>query len=152
MTKTQDHFNCQVFSLHRCYCPAAESPLTLCDRMDCSMPSVPVLHYVPELAQTHAHGVGDAIQPSHSLSSPFPHASTFPNIKFFSNESALCIRWPEYRSFSISPSDEYSGLIPFRIDWFDLLAVQGALKSLLHSSKASILRLSAVFSPDICCP
>ena len=59
MTKTQDHFNCQVFSLHRCYCPAAESPLTLCDRMDCSMPSVPVLHYVPELAQTHAHGVGD---------------------------------------------------------------------------------------------
>ena len=85
----------------------------------------------------------DAIQPSHPLSSLFP---IFPSIRVFSSESALCIRWPKYWSFSfsISPSSEYSGLISFRIDWVDLLAFQGPLKSLLqhHSSKASILRLS----------
>ena len=82
--------------------------------------------------------------------------SIFPNVKFFSNESALCIRWPKHWrfSFSISPSNEYPGLISFRVDWFDLLDVQGTFKSLLmhHSSKASILWLPAVCSPDICCP
>ena len=82
--------------------------------------------------------------------------SIFPSIKVFSNESALCIRWPKYWSFSfsISPSNEYSGLISFRIDWFDLLAVQGTLKSLLqhHNSKASILRHSAFFMVQLSHP
>ena len=115
--------------------------------MHCSMPGLLVHHQLPELAQTHVHGVGDAIQPSHSLSSPFPPAFNLSQHQVFSNESVLCIRWPKYWnfSFSISPSNEYSGLISFRIDWFDLLAVQDTLKSLLqhHSSKASILQCSA---------
>ena len=120
---------------------------TLCDTMDCSTPGFPVHHQLPELAQTHVHPVHDAIQPSHLLSSP---SSIFPNIRVFSNESVLCIRpnmWPKYWSFSFrsSSSNEYSGLISFRIDWFDLLAVQGTLKSILqhHSSKASVLQQSA---------
>ena len=117
--------------------------------MDCSTPGIPVHHQLPEIAQTHVHRVGAAIQPSHPLSSPLTLPSIFPSIRVFSSESFLRIRWPKYWSFSfnISPSSEYSGLIPFRIDWFDLLAVQGTLKSLLqyHSSKASILRCSAFF-------
>ena len=115
--------------------------------MHCSTPGLLVHHQLPELAQTHVHGVGDAIQPSHPLSSPFPPAFNLSQHQVFSNESVLCIRWPKYWnfSFSISPSNEYSGLISFRIDWFDLLAVQDTLKSLLqhHSSKASILQCSA---------
>ena len=118
--------------------------------MDCSTPGFLVHHQLLELAQAHVHWIGDAIQASHLLSSPFPPAfKIFPSIKVFSNESVLCIRWPKYWSFSfsISPSNEYSGLISFRIDWLDLLAVQGTLKNLLqyHSSKASILRCSAFF-------
>ena len=111
------------------------------------IPGFPVHHQLPELTQTHVHRVGDAIQPSHPLSSLLLPPSIFPSIRVFSNESVLCIRWPKYWSFSfsISPSNEYSGLISFRMDWLDLLAVQGTLKSLLqhHSSKASILWLSA---------
>ena len=114
--------------------------------MDCSTPSFPVYHQLPELAQTPVHWVSDAIQPSHPLSSLSPSAFKFSRIRVFSNESVLCIRWPKYSSFSfgISPSNEYSGLISFRMDWLDLLAVQGTLKSLLqqHSSKASILQHS----------
>ena len=120
----------------------AQSCPTLCDPMDCSTPGLPVHHQLPEPTQTHVHLLGDAIQPSHPLFSPSPPPSIFPSIRIFSNESDLCIRWPKYWrfSFSISPSNEYSGLISFRMDWFDLLAVQGTLKSLLqHSSKASIL-------------
>ena len=117
--------------------------------MDCSTPVFPVLHHLPvfTFAQTHVYWISDAIQPSHLLSSPSPPAFNFPSIRVFSNESALHIRWPKYWSFSFSPSDEYSGLIPFRIDWFDFLAVQGTLNSLLqhHSSKASILQCSAFF-------
>ena len=117
--------------------------------MDFSMPGFPVHHQLPELAQTHVHHVSDAIQPSHPLSSPSSPPSIFPSIRVFSNESVLCIRWPKYWSFSfsISPPNEYSGLISFRMDWLDLLAVQETLKSLLqhHSSKASILRRSAFF-------
>ena len=90
------------------------------------------LHYLPEFAQTHVHWVGDAIQPSHPLPSPPFLPSIFPSFRVFFNESALCIRWPNYWSFSISLSNEYSGLISFRIAWFDLLAVQGTLKSLLQ--------------------
>ena len=130
-----------------CYCSVGQSCPTLCDPMDCSMPGFPVLHHLPELAQTHVHGVGDAIQPSYPLSPLLLLFSIFPSIRVFSNELALRPRWPKYCSFSISPSSEYSGLISFSIDWLDLLAVQGTLKSLLqhHSSKASILRHSAFF-------
>ena len=124
---------------------ASQSCLTLCDPMNCSTPGLPVHHQLPEFTQTLVHQVGDAIQPSHPLLSPSPPAS----IRVFSSESILHIRWPKYWSFSfsISSSNEYSGLISFRIDWFDLLAVQVTLRSLLqhHSSKASILRRSAFF-------
>ena len=109
----------------------------LCDAMDCSMPGFPVHQQLPELSQTHVHWVCDAIQPSHPLS-PLLLPSIFPSIRVFTNESVLRIRRPKYWSFSfsVSPSSEYSGLkgdwIPFRMDWLDLLAVQGTLKSLLQ--------------------
>jgi len=114
--------------------------------MDCSMPGLPVYHQLPEFAQTHVHWVGDTnhLILCHPL---LLLPSIFPSVRVFSNESVLCIRWPKYWSFSfsISPSNEYSGLISLRIDWLDLLAVRGTLKSLLrhHSSKASILQRSA---------
>ena len=123
-----------------------QSCLTLCNTMDCSMPGFLVHHQLPELSQTDVHQFGDAIQPFHPLSSPSPTFNLSQH-QFFSSESVLHIRWPKYCSFgfSISPSNEYSGLISSRIDWFDLLSVQGTLKSLLqnHSSKASILQRSA---------
>ena len=126
---------------------------TLCDPMYCSTPGLPVHHQPPEFTQTHVHRVGDAIQPSHSISSPSPHPllllpSIFPSIRVFSNESVHRIRCPDYWSFSfsISPSNEYSGLTSFRRDWLDLLVVQGTLKSVQHdSSKASILLCSTLF-------
>ena len=125
-----------------------QSYLSLCDPMDYSTPGFPVHHKLPELAQTYIHRVNDATHPSHHLSSP-PPPSIFPSIRVFSSESVLRIRWPKYWSFSfsISPSNEYSGLISFRIDWLDLLAVQGIVKSLFqhHSSKASIFWFSAFF-------
>ena len=112
-------------------------------------PGLPVQHPLPEFTQTHVHQVNDAIQPSHSLSSPSPLAPIPPSIRVFSNESTLRMRWPKYwsYSFSIIPSKESPGLISFRMDLLDLLSVQGTLKSLLqyHSSKASILRCSAFF-------
>jgi len=128
------------------FSPAAQSCLTLCDLMNHSMPGLPVHHQLTEFTQIHVHWVSDAIQPSrHPSSLLLP--SIFPSIKVFSNESALRIRWPKYWSFSfnISPSNEHPGLISVRIDWLDLLAVQGTLKSLLqhHSSKASVLLCSA---------
>ena len=110
--------------------------------MDCSMPGLPVHHQLLELTETCVHKVGDAIQVSHPLSPLLLLPSIFPSVRVFSSESVLHIRWPKYWSFSfsISPSNEYSGQISFRMDWFDLLAVQGTLKSLQHrSSKASIL-------------
>ena len=124
-----------------------QSCSTLCDPMDCSTPDFLVHHQLPELAQIHVHQVSDAIQPSRPLSSPSPSTFNLSSIRVFSNESILHIRWSKNWSFSISPSNEYSGLIFFKMDWLDLLAVQGTLKSLLqrHSSKASILRHSAFF-------
>ena len=123
----------------------AQSCLTLCNPMDCSMPGFPVHYQLPELAQTHVLQIGDAIQPPH------PHLllllpSIFPSIMVFSNESVLHIRWPKYWSFSfsISPSNEYPGLISLGLTGL-ISAVQGTLKSFLqrHGSKASILRHSA---------
>ena len=106
---------------------------TLCDPMNCSTPGLPVHHQIPEFTQIHIHRVCDAIQPSHPLSSPFLLPPIPPSIRVFSNKSTFRMRWPKYWSFSFSiiPSNEYSGLISFRIDWFHLLAIQGTLKSLL---------------------
>ena len=121
----------------------------LCDPMNRSMPGLPVHHQLPEFTQTHVHRVRDAIQPSHPLCPLLLLPPLSPSIRVFSNESAVRMRWPkDWRfSFSISRSNEYSGLISFRMDWLDLFAVQGTLNSLLqhHSSKASILQCSAFF-------
>ena len=125
---------------------------TLCDPMDCSTPGFPILHHLPEFAQTRVHWVGDAIQPSHPLLSPSPTLNLSQHQGLFQRVGS-CIRWPKYWSFSfsISPSNEYSVLISFRMDWLDLLAVQGTLKSLFqhHSSKASILQHSFLYSPTL---
>ena len=104
----------------------AQLCLTLCDPMDCSTPGFPVHHQLLEFTHAHVHWVGDAIQPSHPL---LLSPSVFPSVRVLSNESALCIRWPKYwsPSFSISSSKEHPGLISFRIDWLDLLAVQRTL-------------------------
>ena len=133
----------------------AQSCPTLCHPMNCSTPGLPVHHHLPEFTQTHVHRVSDAIQPSHPLLSPSPPAFNLSQHQGLSNESALCISWPKYWNFSLSlsPSNEYSGLISFRMDCFDL-AVQGILKSLLqhHSSNASILRRSAFFTVQLSHP
>ena len=129
---------------------------TLCDPMECSMPGFPVHQKHPEPTQTHVHCIGDASQQSHPRSSLLLLPSIFPSIRVFSKESVLRIRWSKYWSFSfsISPSNEYSGLISFRTDWLKPLADQGTLKSLLqhHSSKASILWHSAFFIVQLSCP
>ena len=138
----------------------AQSCLTLCNPMDCSTPGLPAHHQFPEFTQIHVHWVSDAIQPSHSLLSPSRPLlllpSIFPSIKIFSNESTLRMRWPKYWSFSFSIilSKEIPALISFRMDWFDLLAVQGTLKSLLqhHSSKSWILWRSAFFTVQLSHP
>ena len=132
-----------------------QSCLTLCNPTDCSVPGLPLHHrlplhhQLPELTQTHVH---NPVMPFNhfTLCRPFLlPPSIFPSIRVFSNESVLHIRWPKYWSFSfsISLSSEYSGLISFRIDWFNVPAVQGTLRSLFqhHSSKASILWCSASF-------
>ena len=122
--------------------------------MGCSTPGLPVHYKLPEFTQTHVHWVGDVIQSSCHPLLLLP--SIFPSIRVFSNESVICIKWPKYWSFrfSISLSNEYSGLISFRMDWLDLLAVQETLKSLLqyHSSKASISALSFLYSPTLSHP
>ena len=124
--------------------------------MDHSIPGLPVHHQLLEFTQTHVHRVRDAIQPYHPLSSPSPASPIPPNIRVFSNESTLHMRWPKYWSFSFSiiPSNEHPGLISVRMGWLDLLAVQGTLKSLLqhHSSKPSILRHSAFFRVQLSHP
>ena len=124
--------------------------------MNCSMPGFPVLQCLWKFAHAHVHWVGDAIQYLILCHPLLLLPSIFPSIRVFSNELTLPIRWPKYWSFSftISPSSEYSGLISFRIDWFDLLAVQGILESLLqhHSSKASVLQHSAFFMVQLSHP
>ena len=127
---------------------AVQSCMPLCNSMDSSMPGI-LSFTISQSLLTHVHWAGDAIQPSWPLSYPFSSAFNLSQHRVFSNESALCIRWPKYWSFcfNFSPSNEYSWLISFRINWLDLLAVLGTLKSLLqhHSSKALILRHSAFF-------
>ena len=129
---------------------------TLCKPTNRSTPGLPVHHQLPEFTQTHVHQVSEAIQPSHPLSSPSPPAPNPPSIRVFSSESTLHMRWPKdwSFSFSISPSSEHPGLISFRMDWLDPLAVQGTLKSLLqhHSSKASIFWCSAFFTVQLSHP
>ena len=130
----------------------SQSCLTLCDPMNCSTPDLPVHHQLPELAQTHVHQVSDAIQSSHPLSSLSPPAFIFPSIRVFSKESVLCIRWPKYWSFSISPSNEYLGLIFFRIDWLDLLAVPGTLQESSPAPQFKSINssvLSFLYGPSI---
>ena len=124
--------------------------------MNCSTPGLGVHHKLLDYTQTHVHRVRDAIQPSHPLSSPSPPAPNQRGIRVFSNESTLRMRWPKYWSFSfnISPSNEHPGPISLRMDWLDLLAVQGTLKSLLQhqSSKASILWRLAFFTVQLSHP
>ena len=131
------------------------SHVQLCDPMDCSMPGFPVHHPLPELTQIHVHRVSDAIQPSHPLSSPSSASSLSQHQNIFQwvgslHQMAKVLKF----SFSISPSNEYSELISFRINWFDLLAIQGTLKSLLqhHSSKASIFYHSAFLMVQVSHP
>ena len=135
-----------MYEKHPQFSSVAQSCPALCNLMDCSMLGLLVHHQLPKLAQTHVHWVCDATQPSHPHLLP---SSIFPSIRVLSNEPVLPIRWPKnWRfSFKISPTNEYSGLISFRMNWLDLLAVQGTLKSLLqhHSLKASILQHSAFF-------
>ena len=121
--------------------------------MNRSMPGLPVHHQLPEFTQTYVHRVSHAIQPSHPLSSPSPPAPNPSQHQGLSNESTLCIRWPKYWSFifSISPSNEHPGLISFRMDWLDLLAVQGTLKGLLQHH-SSIFQCSAFFTVQLSHP
>ena len=138
-TKTEKHFS----SVQLQSCP------TLCDPMGCSMPGLPVHHQLPEFTQTHVHWVGDAIQPSHPLSTPSPpafnlfqHQGLFQWVSSLHQVAKVLEFQLQHQSFQW-----ISGLISFRMDWLDLLAVWGTLKSLIqhHSSEASVLRCSAFF-------
>ena len=136
------------YGLYRCRCClVAKSCLTLWDPLNCSMPGFLVLQYVPEFAQIHAHWISDAIQPSHSLWPPSPPGLNLSQYQGLFQGASLCLRWPKYWSFSISPFNEYSGLISSSIDCMDFLAIQGTLESLPqhHSSKPSVLQCSAFF-------
>ena len=120
--------------------------------MDCSTPGLLVPHHLPEFAQTHVHWVSHAVQTSGPLLPSSLLRSIFPSIRVFSNELAVCIRWPKYWSFSfsINPSNEYSGFISFRMDWLDLLAVQGTLKSPTPQFKSiNSLALSLLYGPTL---
>ena len=146
-----------IYSLIYSHFPSsAQSCPTLCNCMNRSTPGLPVHHQLPEFTQTYIHQVSDAIQPSCPLCPLFLLPLIPPSIRVFSNESTLRTRWPKYWSFSFSiiPSKEHPGLISFRMDRLDLLAVQGTLKSLLqhHSSKALILRCSVFFTVQLSHP
>ena len=139
-----------------CFYSVGKLCLNVCSPMDYSMTGSPVLHYLLKFAQTQAHWVSDDIQPSHPLPPPSPPALNIKSIRVSSNESAFQITWPKCcsYSFSISPPNDYWGLISFSIDWFNLLAVHRTLKSFLqhHSSKASILLPSAIFMVQLSHP
>ena len=118
------------------FCSISQSCLTLCYPTDCIIPGFPVCHHLPELAQTDVHWVGDAVQPSHPLLSPPPPVFNISQHQGLFNESALSIKWSKNWSLSssMSPSNEYSGLISFRMDWFDVLLVQGTLKRVFSNT------------------
>ena len=134
----------------------AQSCLTLCDPMDCSTPGFPNHYQLPELTQTYVHHEGGAIQPSHALSSPSPLAFIFPSNRVFSNELVFHIRWPKYWSFSlsISPSNEYSRLISFRMDWLDLLIGPRDIGDTgsINGMGKQIRNFSNCFLPILFCP
>ena len=136
-------------TLKRCWVQSDQHQLNDCWCCGCSVAKSARHLCHPEFAQTHVHWVSDAIWPFHPLLPLLLLPSVFPSIRVFSNESALCIRWLKYWSFSFSihPSNEYSGLISFRMDWFDLLTVQRTFQSLVqhHSLKASVLWCSTFF-------
>ena len=145
--KASDHWR---IIEHKYCCSVAQSCPTRCNPMDCSMPGFPVLHHLPDLAQTHVHWITGV--PSNHLVLCCPLLlllSIFASIRVFSNGLSLHITWPKYWcfSFNISPSNDYSGLISFKTAWFDHIAVQGTLSSFLHHhrSKASTLGCSAFF-------
>ena len=158
LTKTMPHWrDCLWFLIHFLqFSSVTQLCLTLCDLMNCSTSGLPVYHQLLEFTQTHVHPVGDAISHLILCHPLLPLPPIPPNIRGFSNESTLRMRWPKYWSFrfSISPSNEYSGLISFRMDWLDLLAVQETLKNLFqnHSSKPSFLQLSAFFIVQLSYP
>ena len=139
----------QYCLLANCCCSVTKSCPTLRNLMDCTMPGIPVLRNLPEFAQVHVHWIGHAIEPYHLLSLSSPSAFSLSQNQGLFQWISSSHQMPKYWSFSfsISPSSEYSGLISFKIDWYDLLAVQGTLKSLFqhHSLKASILQCSAFF-------
>ena len=136
-----------------CCCSVTQSFLILHDPMDCSTPGLPVPHHFLEFVKIHAHCIGDAVQPSHALIPWFPSTLDLSQCQGLFQWAVYQIWWPKYWSFSfsISPSNAYSGLISLKIDWFDIPAVQGNLRSLLqhHSSKASILRHSTFFTVQL---
>ena len=136
--------NSQIYLQKSQFSSVAQLCVTLCDPKDCSTPGLPVHHQLLEFTQTHVHWVCDAIQPSHPLSSPSPPPSIFPSIRVFSSESVLHIRWPKYWSFrfSIRPSNEYSGLISFRMDSLDLLQSKGLSRVILLHSPFFIVQLT----------
>ena len=144
------------YNIYCCCCSVAQSCPTLCDSMDCSMPGLPVPHHLLEFAQVHVHCIGDPIQPSHPLMLPSHSALNLSQHQGLFQWVSRLLRLPKYCSFSfsISPSNEYSGLISLETDWFDLLAVQGTFRSLLphHSSKASILWHSAFLTVQLSQP
>ena len=147
---SQFTISCPLWS--HCCCSAAKLCLTLCNSMDRSTPVFPILHHLPGFAQTHVHWVNDAIRPSHPLP-PSPFAFSLSQHQGLFQWDGFLHRWPKYWRSSISPSNKYSMLISFRVDWFDL-AVQGTLKSLLqhHSLKAWILQCSAFFMVQLSHP
>ena len=143
--------SCSSSTAHNCCRVVAKSCLSLCDPMSCSTPGFPILHYLLEFAQTHVHWVSDAIQPSHPLLPPSPPALNLSQYQSLFQRVGSSDQVAKYWSFSISPSNEYSGLIYFRTDWFDLLAIQVTLKSLLqhHIFKASNLWCSGFFTVQL---
>ena len=149
------HITYHAFSRVLCCCSVAKLCPALSDTLDCSTPGSSILWSLCYWSLLQLMSIHEPVMLSHHPLSPLlPFAFSLSQHLVFSIEAALHIRWPKYWSFSISPSKEYSGLIPFRFDWFDLLEVQGTRKSLLqhHSSKASILHFSAFFMVQLSHP
>ena len=146
-----------LLSSGQTFSSVAQSCRTLCDPMNHSMPGLPVHHQLREFTQTQVHLLGDAIQPSHPLLSPSPPAPSPSQHQSLSSESTLSMSWPKYWSFSfsITPSKEHSGLISFRMDWLDILAVQGTLQESSPTPQFKRINSSALsflYSPTLTIP